>query len=174
MADFPINTARPALDAAAFVADTATVIGDVRLGRDASIWYGASVRADIAHITIGEASNVQDNASLHVDFGVPVVIGRRVTIGHNAVIHGAVVEDNCLIGMGAVVLNNAVVGQGSLVAAGAVVREGMVIPPGSLVAGVPAKVVRELTPEQQAHLRDNADVYIACARAHRDARGQEG
>jgi carbonic anhydrase/acetyltransferase-like protein (isoleucine patch superfamily) len=108
---------------------------------------------------------VQDNATIHVDFDVPAVIGERVTIGHNAVVHGATIEDEVLIGMGAVVLTRAAVGKGSIVAAGSVVKEGMVIPPGSLVAGVPAKVVREVTPEQQEGIRKNAEVYIACARA---------
>lgn len=169
MTDFPINTTPVQAGDDAFIAPNAAVIGDVRLGADASIWYGASVRADIAPIVIGEAANVQDNASLHVDFDVPVIIGARVTIGHNAVVHGATVEDECLIGMGAVVLNRAVIGRGSLVAAGAVVTEGMVIPPGSLVAGVPAKVIRPLTPEQQEGIRKNAEIYVACAKAFREA-----
>lgn len=164
-----INTNRPQVDDSVFVAPTATVIGEVALGRDASVWYGACLRGDLAAITIGAGSNVQDNASVHVDTGIPACIGDYVTIGHNAVIHGATIEDGVLIGMGAIVLNHAKIGKGSLVAAGAVVREGMDIPPGSLVAGVPAKVLKELTPEQQAHLRENAEVYIACAQAHREA-----
>jgi carbonic anhydrase/acetyltransferase-like protein (isoleucine patch superfamily) len=169
MQDFAINTTPVTPDDTVFIASTAAVIGDVRLGRDASVWYGASVRADLAPIIIGEASNVQDNASLHVDFDLPVVIGARVTIGHNAVVHGATVEDECLIGMGAVVMNRAVVGKGSLIAAGAVVTEGIVIPPGSLAAGVPAKVIRQLSPEQQAGIRENAAIYIACGRAFRES-----
>ncbi|MHB9129521.1 MAG: gamma carbonic anhydrase family protein [Armatimonadota bacterium] len=166
MADFPCNTTRPTFDDSVFIAPTATVIGEVTMGQNASIWYGASVRADIAPIVIGAESNVQDNASLHVDFDLPVIIGERVTIGHNAVVHGATLEDEVLVGMGAVVLNRAVVGKGSIIAAGAVVREGMIIPPGSLVAGVPGKIVKELGEEQQAHIRENAAIYVTCARAH--------
>jgi carbonic anhydrase/acetyltransferase-like protein (isoleucine patch superfamily) len=165
----PINIRRPSPDPSVFIAPTASVIGEVMLGRDVSVWYGASVRGDMAAISIGDGTNVQDNATVHVDFGVPAAIGRYVTIGHNAVVHGATIEDEVLIGMGAVVLNGAVVGKGSLVAAGAVVREGMVIPPGSLVAGVPAKVIKELEPAQREHIRKNAEAYIACARAHKEA-----
>jgi carbonic anhydrase/acetyltransferase-like protein (isoleucine patch superfamily) len=171
MPDWQLNTERPHIDPSVFVAPTATVIGDVSLGANASVWYGACVRADMASIRIGEGSNVQDNATLHVDPGVPTVIGRFVTIAHNAVVHGATVGDFSLIGMGAVVLNGAVIGEGSLIAAGAVVREGMQVPPGSLVAGVPGRVVRELSPEQADHLRHNAESYIACAQAHLAAQG---
>jgi carbonic anhydrase/acetyltransferase-like protein (isoleucine patch superfamily) len=169
MTDFRFNVDRPTFDDSVFVAPTATVIGDVTLGPESSIWYGASLRADFAPIRIGARSNVQDNASIHVDYDQPALIGDNVTIGHNAVVHGARVEDDCLIGMGAIVLNGAVIGQGSLVAAGAVVKEGMVVPPGSLVAGIPAKVLREVTPEQQASFRKNALDYVACAQAHRKA-----
>ncbi|HEX2950160.1 MAG TPA: gamma carbonic anhydrase family protein [Armatimonadota bacterium] len=174
MTDVKINTNRPALDNVAFVAKNATVIGDVTLGRNVSIWYGASVRGDMAAITIGDGSNVQENATVHVDPGIPVSIGAGVTIGHNAVIHGATIEDDVLIGMGAIVLNHAVVGTGSIIAAGAVVREGMVVPPGSLVAGVPGKILKELTPEQQAHIRENGAIYVECAKAHQRAAEAEG
>jgi len=169
MTDFITNTTRPVFDSSVFVAPTATVIGAVALARDVSIWYGAVVRGDMAAITIGEGTNVQDNACIHVDPGVPVTIGRWVTIAHNAVVHGATIEDGVLIGMGAIVLNGALIGQGSLIAAGAVVREGMVVPPGSLVVGVPGKVIKELSPEQQQHTLDNSRAYIACARAHQEA-----
>jgi carbonic anhydrase/acetyltransferase-like protein (isoleucine patch superfamily) len=169
MTDFVFNVERRAFNAGVFVAPTATVIGDVTLGPETSIWYGASLRADFAPIRIGARSNVQDNASIHVDYDQPAVIGDNVTIGHNAVVHGAVVEDDCLIGMGAIVLNGAVIGKGSLVAAGAVVKEGMVVPPGSLVAGVPAKILRTVTPEQQESFRKNAADYVACAKAHQGA-----
>jgi carbonic anhydrase/acetyltransferase-like protein (isoleucine patch superfamily) len=117
-------------------------------------------------IAVGEGSNVQDNATLHADPGFPVSVGSGVTIGHNAVVHGCTVEDDCLIGMGAVVLNGAVVGAGSLVAAGAVVSQGMQVPPGSLVAGVPARVRRTLTPEELDHIRLNAAAYVGLATEH--------
>ncbi|MEI6521683.1 MAG: gamma carbonic anhydrase family protein [bacterium] len=164
---FNINTDTPDFPDSVFVAHNATVIGDVALGENVSIWYGARLRGDIAPISIGANSNVQDNATIHVDFDIPVNIGANVTIGHNAVIHGTTIEDDALIGMGAIVLNRAVVGKGSIVGAGSVVREGMIIPAGSLVAGVPAKVLKELSPEQQAHIKDNAAVYVACAKQHK-------
>jgi carbonic anhydrase/acetyltransferase-like protein (isoleucine patch superfamily) len=166
---FKINTDIPDFPDSTFVAHNATVIGDVTLDENVSIWYGARLRGDIAPISIGANSNVQDNATIHVDFDTPVCIGANVTIGHNAVIHGATIEDESLIGMGAIILNRSVIGKGSIVGAGSVVREGMVIPAGSLVAGVPAKVLKELSPEQQAHIKDNAAIYVACAKAHKSA-----
>ncbi len=156
----------PAVDESAWVAPSASVIGRAIVGPRASVWYGASVRGDLAHIAIGEGSNVQDNATLHADPEFPVSVGSGVTIGHNAVVHGCTVEDDCLIGMGAVVLNGAVVGTGSLVAAGAVVSQGMQVPAGSLVAGVPAQVKRSLRPEEQEHIRLNAAAYVALAEEH--------
>lgn len=169
MTNISLNTTRAQNDDVAFIAPNATVIGDVSLGKDVSIWYGASVRGDMAPIHIGDGSNVQENATIHVDPGISVTVGKGVTIGHNAVVHGATIEDDVLIGMGAIVLNHAVVGSGSIIAAGAVVREGMQVPPGSLVAGVPGKVLKELTPEQQEHIRENAQTYISCAQAHQRA-----
>lgn len=139
----------PKVDAEVFVAPTASVVGDVTLHAGASVWYGAVLRGDVERISVGADSNVQDNCTLHADPGFPVTVGERVSIGHNAVVHGATVEDDCLIGMGATVLNGAVIGAGSLVAAQALVPQGMRVPPGSLVAGVPAKVKRELTEEER-------------------------
>lgn len=161
-----IGDRSPSVDDTAWVAPTANVIGEVALGARASVWYGASVRGDMGRIAIGEGSNVQDNATLHADPGFPVSVGRGVTIGHNAVVHGCTVEDDCLIGMGAIVLNGAVVGAGSLVAAGAVVSVGMQIPPGSLVAGVPAQVKRSLRPEELDHIRGNGAAYVELADRH--------
>jgi carbonic anhydrase/acetyltransferase-like protein (isoleucine patch superfamily) len=126
------------------VADTADLIGAVTLGERSSVWFNCALRADINAITIGDDSNVQDCSVLHVQDDVPLVIGSRVTIGHSATVHACTLEDRTLIGMGAVVLDRAVVGEGSIVAAGAVVRVGMIVPPRTLVAGVPAKVVRQL------------------------------
>ena len=156
----------PTVDERAWVAPTAHVIGQVGLGPGASVWYGASVRGDLGEIAVGEGSNVQDNATIHADPGFPVRVGSGVTIGHNAVVHGCTVEDDCLIGMGAIVLNGAVVGAGSLVAAGSVVSQGMRVPPGSLVAGVPADVKRPLRPEELEHVRANAAAYVALAERH--------
>ncbi|MEU2744705.1 gamma carbonic anhydrase family protein [Streptomyces collinus] len=163
-----IGGREPEIDGTAFVAPTASVIGGVTLGAGASVWYGAVVRGDVEAISVGASSNVQDNCTLHADPGFPVSVGERVSIGHNAVVHGATVEDDCLIGMGATVLNGAVIGAGSLVAAQALVPQGMVVPPGSLVAGVPAKVRRELSEEERQGVTLNGTMYAELAKAHRD------
>lgn len=160
---------KPQVADSAFVAENATMVGNVVLAEGASVWYGAVLRADNEPIVIGKDSNVQDNCSMHVDVGSPVTLGEGVSVGHNAVVHGATIEDHCLIGMGAVVMNGAVVGSESLVAAGALVTAGMIIPPRSLVAGVPAKVRRELTDEEIARLHLNAEVYTHHREEHRDA-----
>ncbi|GGZ42357.1 gamma carbonic anhydrase family protein [Streptomyces poonensis] len=162
----------PQVDGQAFTAPRSVVIGDVTLRPGASVWYGAVLRAESEPIVVGANSNVQDNCTLHTDPGFPVSVGEGVSIGHNAVVHGATVEDGCLIGMGATVLNGAVIGAGSLVAAQALVPQGMRVPPGSLVAGVPAKVRRELTAEEREGLALNAAVYVEKAGMHREAHGQ--
>ena len=159
----------PALDSSAFVAAGARVIGGVTLGPGASVWYNAVLRADGDTITVGAGSNLQDNVSVHVDAGRPVVIGENVSVGHNAVVHGCTIGDGSLIGMGAVVLNGARIGAGCLIAGGAVVLEGAEIPDGSLVAGVPGKVRRELTDEERAGLLRNAEHYLAHIQEHIDA-----
>ncbi|MEV7795216.1 gamma carbonic anhydrase family protein [Streptomyces sp. NPDC087512] len=164
-----IGGKEPAVDAETFVAPTASVVGDVTLRAGASVWYGAVLRGDVERITVGAGSNVQDNCTLHADPGFPVTVGERVSIGHNAVVHGATVEDDCLIGMGATVLNGAVIGAGSLVAAQALVPQGMRVPPGSLVAGVPAKVRRELTEEERQGITLNGTMYTELSKAHREA-----
>lgn len=159
---------RPELPASAWLAPGAAVIGRVRLGERASVWFGAVLRGDLDTITIGEETNIQDGSVLHVDVGFPLRVGDRVTVGHGAILHGCTIEDEALIGMGAAVLNGATVGRGSLVAAGALVREGMQIPPFSLVAGVPAAIKREL-PEAEtlaAH-RASAQHYAEGAARYR-------
>lgn len=157
----------PRLDGEVFVAPTASVIGDVTLHTGVSVWYGAVLRGDVESIEVGAGSNVQDNCTLHADPGFPVRVGERVSIGHNAVVHGATVEDDCLVGMGATVLNGAVIGAGSLVAAQALVPQGMVVPPGSLVAGVPAKVKRALSEEERQGVTLNGTMYAELGKAHR-------
>ncbi|WP_431219123.1 gamma carbonic anhydrase family protein [Leifsonia xyli] len=159
----------PHVSEGAWVAPTATVVGDVLLGAGASVWYGAVVRADNAPIVIGAESNLQDNVSAHVDPEFPLTVGARVSVGHNAVLHGCTIEDDVLVGMSATVMNGAHVGTGSLIAAGAVVTQGAVIPPRSLVAGVPAKVRRELTDEELAGIARNAAVYLQKTAEHRGA-----
>jgi carbonic anhydrase/acetyltransferase-like protein (isoleucine patch superfamily) len=151
----------------AFIAPNATVIGAVTLAPQSSVFYGSVLRADRDSITLGERSNLQDNVTVHCDPGSPVVIGAGVSVGHAAVIHGCTIEDDCLIGMSATVLNRAVIGRESLVAAGSVVLEGTIIPPRSLVAGVPAKVRRQLTNDEVEGLRRNASTYVDLAREHR-------
>ncbi|MEU6575746.1 gamma carbonic anhydrase family protein [Streptomyces sp. NPDC046805] len=163
-----IGGREPSIGEETFVAPTASVIGDVTLLPGASVWYGAVVRGDVERITVGGCANIQDNATLHADPGFPVTVGERVSVGHNAVVHGATVEDDCLIGMGATVLNGAVIGAGSLVAASALVPQGMVVPPGSLVAGVPAKVKRELSQEERQGVTLNGTMYAELAKAHRE------
>lgn len=165
----PINGHTPVVDDTAWVAPNATLIGNVTLGAGSSVFYGAVLRGDVDSITLGARSNLQDNVTVHCDSGIPTTIGSGVSVGHAAVLHGCTVEDDCLIGMSATVLNHAVIGAGSLVAAGAVVLEGTIIPPRSLVAGVPAKVRRELTDEEFESVRDNATHYVGYAQAHRDA-----
>ena len=161
----------PRVDPESFTAPTSVVIGDVTLHAGASVWYGAVLRADFGPIVIGANSNIQDNCTLHVDPGFPITVGERVSVGHNAVLHGATVEDDCLIGMGATVLNGAVIGAGSLVAAQALVPQGMRVPPGSLVAGVPAKVKRPLTEEERQGITLNGTVYVDLAKTHKKAHG---
>ena len=165
---YPFAGTTPAVHESVFVAPTASIIGNATLARDSSAFYGVSVRADTAAITVGEGSNLQDNVVLHADPGFPCTVGERVSVGHAAVVHGCTVEDDCLIGMGATVLNGAVIGAGSLVAAGAVVLEGTVVPPRSLVAGVPGKVRRELTDEEYDGVRANAARYRELTAAHRE------
>ncbi|MDN0200299.1 gamma carbonic anhydrase family protein [Streptomyces sp. S.PNR 29] len=168
-----IGGKEPTIDGEAFVAPTASVIGDVTLRTGASVWYGAVVRGDVERISVGAQSNIQDNCTLHADPGFPVTIGERVSVGHNAVVHGATVGDDCLVGMGATVLNGAVIGAGSLVAAQALVPQGMEVPPGSLVAGVPAKVRRELTEEERQGISLNGTMYAELAKAHREAHAED-
>lgn len=156
----------PRLDPTSYVHSLSSVIGDVSLGPKTSVWPFASIRGDVDPIILGEASNVQDNCVIHTDKGFPVTIGRHVTLGHAAIVHGATIEDDCLIGIRAVVLNGAKIGRGSLVAAGAVVTPGTVIPPNSLVLGLPAKVAKT-DPNLAAANHSNAERYVGYADAHR-------
>lgn len=156
----------PKVDPSAFVHGSAVLVGDVTIGANASVWPNASLRGDMGPIVIGEGSSVQDNCTLHTDPGGAVLVGRGVTIGHGAIVHGATVDDDTIVGMGAILLEGSVVGAGCIIAAGAVVREGQVVPPGSLVAGVPAKVLRE-DPGLAERARGNAGRYRALAQAHR-------
>lgn len=158
------------IDPTAFVHPLAFVCGDVTLGARASVWPFAVLRGDNERIAVGAESNVQDGAVLHADPGVPCTLGAGVSVGHRAVVHGATVGDGALVGIGAVVLNGARIGAGALVAAGAVVREGMAVEPGVLVAGVPARVIRAVTPDEQSRLARTAAAYVRLQALH--ARGE--
>jgi carbonic anhydrase/acetyltransferase-like protein (isoleucine patch superfamily) len=155
------------IDSSAYIHPLAAIIGDVTLGARVSVWPTAVIRADTASIVVGADSNVQDGAVLHVDQGYPLRIGARVSIGHRAVLHGATVEDDCLIAMGAILLNGVVVGAGSLVGAGAVCREGMRIPPRSVVLGVPARVARDATSEITERIRRTMESYLMLQEEYR-------
>ena len=157
IAELPFGA--PKIDDDAFVAPTAVVVGAVTMGARSSIWYGAVARADAEVIEIGADSNIQDGCTLHSDPGFPLVVGERVSVGHRVVLHGAHIDDDVLVGMGSVVMNGAHIGSGSIVAAGAVVTQGKVFPPRSLIAGVPAKVMREATEDDQLHIQYNAKAY---------------
>ncbi len=157
----------PDVAESAWAAPGSRLIGAVALHDRASVWYNAVLRADDEPIAIGERSNIQDNCSCHVDTGFPLTVGAGVSVGHNAVLHGCTIEDDVLIGMHATVMNGAVIGAGSLVAAGALVTAGTVVPSRSLVAGVPAKVRRELTEPEVAGIRRNAAVYLDHLELHR-------
>ncbi|KFF60128.1 hypothetical protein JF66_06440 [Cryobacterium sp. MLB-32] len=163
------NVPAPRVAETAFVAPGAVLVGNVTLAEHASVWYSSVLRAEQEPITIGAGSNLQDNVSCHVDSGFPLTVGRNVSVGHGAVLHGCTIEDGSLVGMSATVMNGAVIGAGSLIAGGAVVLEGAIIPPGSLVAGVPAKVRRSLSDEEIASLLHNAENYLEHTELHRAA-----
>lgn len=148
------------VDETAYVAPNATILGQVRIGADASVWFGCVLRGEIEPITIGAQTNVQDLTVIHTDAGLPCYVGSGVTVGHRAVLHSAVVEDGALIGIGAILLNGATVGEEALVGAGAVVTEGQVIPPRHMALGIPARVVRELTAEEIERMRAAAAHYV--------------
>jgi carbonic anhydrase/acetyltransferase-like protein (isoleucine patch superfamily) len=151
----------------AFIAPGAAVMGNVTLGADSSVWYGAVLRGDMAPIVIGAETNVQDGTIVHVDEGEPCTVGRRVGVGHRAILHGCTVEDECLIGMGAILLNGVRIGTGSVVAAGAVIPEGMQVPPRSLVMGVPGRIVRTVDAGLAKRIAETWAHYVGQARAHR-------
>ena len=153
----------PNIHPEARVAPGAVVVGDVTLAKGVNVWYNSVLRADYASITIGENTNVQDCCVVHISSGCPVVIGRDVTIGHGAIVHGCTVGDNTLIGMGSIIMDKAVIGKNCIVAAGAVVVGGTVVPDGSLVMGSPARVKRPTTPEEQANNQRIASHYVETA-----------
>ena len=155
---------KPKLGRDVYISESAAVIGDVILGNEVNIWFGAVLRGDMHYIKVGSRSNIQDNAVVHVTTAVsPTTIGLNVTVGHGAIIHGCTIEDNCMIGMGSVVMDDAVVGEGSLIGAGALVPPNMKIPPKSLVVGMPGKIVREVSDEEFQMIIDRPQEYIDLA-----------
>ena len=163
---------RELVEPSAYIAPGAVVLGDVEIAAEASVWFHAVLRGDSAPIRIGSQSNVQDLCVLHADPGFPCSLGERVTVGHAAIVHGATVEDDCLIGMRSVVMNGARIGAGSIVAVGAVVTEGTHVPPGSVVMGVPGKVRRSVTPDDQDQIRHAANHYVENARRFKNSESQ--
>lgn len=169
MSIYRIENTEPKIDPSVFVAPTATILGNVTIGKNASVWFNTVIRGDSDAIAVGEATNVQDLSMLHVDPGKPISIGRGVTIGHRCIVHGCTIEDHCLIGMGAIIMNGAVIGHGSIVAAGSVVLEDTRIPPFSLVAGIPGKVKRTFDERVIERIKKPADVYVERGRFYKSS-----
>ncbi|WHH59052.1 gamma carbonic anhydrase family protein [Petroclostridium sp. X23] len=157
----------PKIHESCFIAPSADVIGKVQIGKDSSIWFKTVLRGDVASIIIGKNSNIQDGSIVHCGYNLDTIIGNNVVIGHNAIIHGCRVGDNCLIGMGAIILNGAVIGENCIIGAGALVTLGKEIPPNSMVLGSPAKVVRELTAEEIESIYQNAQRYVMLGREYK-------
>ena len=158
----------PHLTDCSFIADNASIIGNVRMGKGSSVWYGAVLRADTNSITVGENTNIQDNVVIHTNQQYPVAIGNNVSVGHGAVIHGATVGDDCVIGLNATLLNGCKVGKNCIIAAGALVMEGQIVPDGSLFVGVPGRVVRKLSQDNINYINNNTIEYVQAAKDHED------
>ena len=167
MAIYELDIHTPKIDDSAWVADNAQVMGEVEMAAHSSVWFSAVVRGDSAKISIGEGSNVQDGSVLHTDTGIPLVIGKHVTVGHMVQLHSCVIGDESLIGIGAIVLNGAKIGKNCLVGAGSLVTEGKEFPDGSMIVGSPAKAVRELTPQQIEGLKSSAQLYVQRSRDYK-------
>ena len=166
MAMYKLADLSPQVAESAWVADSAQVMGRVALAKDSSVLFSVVIRGDTEHISIGEGSNIQDGSVLHADYGMPLTVGKYVTVGHKVMLHGCTIGDESLIGIGAIILNGAKIGKNCLVGAGALVTEGKEFPDGSMIIGSPAKVVRQLTPEQMQGLRASAQHYIENARRY--------
>jgi carbonic anhydrase/acetyltransferase-like protein (isoleucine patch superfamily) len=167
MAIYQLNDISPQIDDTAFVADSANIIGKVTIAAHASVWFDVTIRGDNELISIGENSNVQESAVLHTDMGYPLTIGRNVTVGHQAMLHGCTIHDGALIGIQAIVLNGAIIGKNCLVGAGALITEGKHFPDNSLIIGSPAKVVRELTEDEIHHFHKNTENYVTRAQQYK-------
>jgi carbonic anhydrase/acetyltransferase-like protein (isoleucine patch superfamily) len=163
----PLILSEPSIDPSAFVAVTARVYGSVAIHAHVVVMFGAVLRAELDRIVVGEETNLQDNVVIHADLGIPTTIGKRVTVGHAAVVHGATIEDHCLVGIGALALNGSTLGEGAWLAAGSVLPEGRTIPPWTLAVGTPAKPVRELRPEEIERQAAGVDVYLRFGETYR-------
>ncbi|MHB1315345.1 MAG: gamma carbonic anhydrase family protein [Christensenellales bacterium] len=161
-----INGTKPRLEKNCFIAETASVTGNVSLGQDSSVWYGVVLRGDVEPIQIGDTVNIQDNAVVHSSHGFPVTIGNGVTVGHNAVLHSCRIGNNCLIGIGATILDGACIGNNCIIGANSLVNNGLVVPDGMMAYGSPAKIIRRLTGEEIQHIRAIASDYITLAKLH--------
>ncbi len=164
---------KPKIDPSVFIADTATVIGDVEIGKNSSVWYGAVIRSDGDRVRLGEEVNVQDGAVIHEDAGYPVIVGDRVTIGHKAIVHGCTIGNDVLIGMGAILLSGCRIGNDCLIAAGALVTASMDIPDGSMVMGAPAKTIKPLSDELREEIAFAANEYAELGREYKAGRYQQ-
>ena len=159
----------PIIPDSCYVSESVDLIGDVTLGENVSLWFGTVVRGDMHFITVGNRSNIQDNSVIHVTTKVsPTRIGDEVTVGHNAIIHGATIEDRCLIGMGAIIMNGAIIGRGSVIGAGAVIKENMVVPELSLVVGIPGKIIKTMTEETYKNNIKWAHKYVQLSKIHKE------
>ncbi|GGG03401.1 gamma carbonic anhydrase family protein [Rhodococcoides trifolii] len=167
------NSRNPVIADSAWVAPNATIVGSVYIGENAGVWYSAVIRADSESVSIGDDTNIQDGCVVHADPGSPAVIGSNVSVGHNATLHGCTIGDNVLVGMGAIIMNGATVGRDCLIAAGALLTENVDVPDGSLVAGVPAKIRRDLTAEEIASVRANGEGYVLKRLEHGTALSQK-
>lgn len=156
----------PKISKEAVVLPTAVVIGDVTLDKNANVWFNATLRGDMSSISIGEGTNIQDNAVIHTDTNMPAKIGKNVTVGHSAIVHAATVEDNALIGMGSIILNGATIGESAMVGAGCLVPPGKTVPPRTIVVGNPMRILKELTAEQVKKNKENADHYIKLSKEY--------
>jgi gamma-carbonic anhydrase len=161
---YQFNHKKPQIPESCYISDSVDIIGDVILGEQVNIWFGTVIRGDMHSIKIGDRTNIQDNCTVHVTTEIaPTNIGSDVTIGHNAIIHGCTIEDQCLIGMGAIIMDNAIIRKGSIIGAGAVVKAGDVIEPKSLCVGIPAKVVRKVSNEEYKEIKERASHYVEYA-----------
>ncbi|MGM0413608.1 MAG: gamma carbonic anhydrase family protein [Bacillota bacterium] len=167
--NYSYNKSTPEIDDSAYIAPGVRLIGDIKIEADCNIWPNAVLRGDLNKITIKNGSNIQDNATIHVERNQKVSVGKNVTVGHSAIIHGCIIEDECLIGMGATILNGAKIGSGSIIGANALVSEDKEIPPNSLVVGLPGKIIRETTEEERKRIKESAKHYIKLSKEHKNS-----